>query len=63
MLIYTTAQTTHYAQKYRSIMKVWDFPKISALNIYFVTSKAGLVSIAKPKNVFRSTMNPSKKLI
>ena len=34
----------------------------SPLN-YFVTSRQDWLGIAKPKNIFRSTYNPSTKLI
>ena len=33
------------------------------LNIYFVTSTQDWLGIAKPKNVFRSIINPSAKLM
>ena len=37
-------------------------PPQNQLNIYFVTSKQDWLGIAKPKNVFRSAINPSTKL-
>ena len=52
---------------YLGIMKVWEFlpqnitPK--QLNIYFGTPRQDWLGIAKPKNVFRSTINLPTKLI
>ena len=45
-------------------IEVWDFlPQKILQNSYFVTSRQYWLGIAKPKNVFRSTINPSTKLI
>ena len=47
---------------YIGIMKVWDFlfqilSQNQLKNIYLVTSSHDWLGIAKPKNVFRSTIN------
>ena len=59
----------HTVQQY-CIQGSWRFgiscPKISPQNqikIYFVISRQDWLGIAKPNNVFRSTINPSTKLI
>ena len=44
-------------------MKVRDFLPKNQCDIYFVTSKQDCLGIVKLKNVFRSTINPSTKMI
>ena len=49
---------------YITTMKVLIFmPTQSQLNIYFKESRQYWLETTKPKNVFRSTINPSNKLI